>query len=356
LKNFKGILNYIFVDGLSGMALGLFSTLIIGTILEQIGGFVPDSVGVYILMIAAVAKSLTGAGIGAGMAFKYKAAPLVGVSAAVAGMVGAFASKLIAGAVITDAGMLYSGPGDPLAAFIAAFFAIQAGSIVSGKTKLDILLTPAVSIIVGSAAGIFIGPPASKVTTYIGEVITWGMERQPVVMGIVVSVVMGICLTLPISSAAIGIILGLSGIAGGAAVVGCSAQMVGFAVASYRENKIGGLLAQGVGTSMLQMPNIVRHPQIWIPPIITSAILGPISSAVLKMECYASGSGMGTSGLVGQFMTYSAMVDSGRDPAIIMIEIIVMHFVAPALITLAISEFMRKKKWISFGDMKLDNN
>ena len=356
MKNFKGILNYIFVDGLSGMALGLFSTLIIGTILEQIGGFVPDSVGVYILMIAAVAKSLTGAGIGAGMAFKYKAAPLVGVSAAVAGMVGAFASKLIAGAVITDAGMLYSGPGDPLAAFIAAFFAIQAGSIVSGKTKLDILLTPAVSIIVGSAAGIFIGPPASKVTTYIGEVITWGMERQPVVMGIVVSVVMGICLTLPISSAAIGIILGLSGIAGGAAVVGCSAQMVGFAVASYRENKIGGLLAQGVGTSMLQMPNIVRHPQIWIPPIITSAILGPISSAVLKMECYASGSGMGTSGLVGQFMTYSAMVDSGRDPAIIMIEIIVMHFVAPALITLAISEFMRKKKWISFGDMKLDNN
>lgn len=355
MKNVKGILNYIFVDGLSGMALGLFSTLIIGTILEQIGGFVPNSVGVYIIMVAAVAKALTGAGIGAGMAFKYKATPLVGVSAAVAGMVGAFASKLVAGAVITDAGMLFSGPGDPLAAFIAAFFAIQAGSLISGKTKLDILLTPAVSIIAGSAAGIFIGPPASKVTTYIGEIITWGMERQPVVMGIVVSVVMGICLTLPISSAAIGIILGLSGIAGGAAVVGCSAQMIGFAVASYRENKVGGLLAQGVGTSMLQMPNIVRHPQIWIPPIITSAILGPISSAVLKMECYASGSGMGTSGLVGQFMTYSAMIDSGKDPAIIVIEIIVMHFVAPALITLAISEFMRKKKWISFGDMKLDN-
>ncbi len=356
MKGFKGVLNYIFVDGLSGMALGLFSTLIIGTILEQIGGFVPGTVGSYILMVAAVAKSLTGAGIGAGMAFKYKATPLVGVSAAVAGMVGAFASKLLAGAVITDAGMLYSGPGDPLAAFIAAFFAIQAGSLVSGKTKLDILLTPAVSIVAGCAAGIFIGPPASKVTTYIGEVISWGMERQPVVMGIVVSVVMGICLTLPISSAAIGIILGLSGIAGGAAVVGCSAQMVGFAVASYRENKFGGLLAQGVGTSMLQMPNIVRHPQIWIPPIITSAILGPISSAVLKMECYASGSGMGTSGLVGQFMTYSAMVDSGKDPAIVVIEIIVMHFIAPALITLAISEFMRKRKWISFGDMKLDNN
>lgn len=356
MKGVKSVLNYIFVDGLSGMALGLFATLIIGTILEQIGGFVPAPVGTYIVLVAAVAKSLTGAGIGVGMAFKYKMSPLAGVSAAVAGMVGAFASKLVAGAVITDAGMLYSGPGDPLAAFIAAFFAIQAGSLISGKTKLDILLTPAISILVGSAAGIFIGPPASKVTTYIGEIISWGMERQPVIMGIVVSVVMGICLTLPISSAAIGIILGLSGLAGGAAVVGCSAQMVGFAVASYRENKLGGLLAQGVGTSMLQMPNIVRHPQIWIPPIIASAILGPISSAVLKMECYASGSGMGTSGLVGQFMTYSAMVDSGESPAVIMIEIIVMHFIAPALITLAISEFMRKKKWISFGDMKLENN
>lgn len=356
MKGVKGVLNYIFVDGLSGMALGLFATLIIGTIFEQIGGFITGTVGTYIILVAAVAKSLTGAGIGVGMAFKYKMSPLVGVSAAVAGMVGAFASKLLAGAVVTDAGMLYSGPGDPLAAFIAAFFAIQAGSLISGKTKLDILLTPAVSIIIGSAAGIFIGPPASKVTTYIGEIIIWGMERQPVLMGIVVSVVMGICLTLPISSAAIGIILGLSGVAGGAAVVGCSAQMVGFAVASYRENKLGGLLAQGVGTSMLQMPNIVRHPQIWIPPIIASAILGPISSAVLKMECYASGSGMGTSGLVGQFMTYSAMVDSGVSPAVVMIEIIVMHFVAPALITLAISEFMRKKKWISFGDMKLENN
>ena len=356
MKGIKGVLNYIFVDGLSGMALGLFATLIIGTILEQIGGFVNGTIGTYIVLVAAVAKSLTGAGIGVGMAFKYKMSPLVGVSASVAGMVGAFASKLLAGAVVTDAGMLYSGPGDPLAAFIAAFFAIQAGSLISGKTKLDILLTPAVSIIIGSVAGIFIGPPASKVTTYIGDIIIWGMERQPVLMGVVVSVVMGICLTLPISSAAIGIILGLSGIAGGAAVVGCSAQMVGFAVASYRENKLGGLLAQGVGTSMLQMPNIVRHPQIWIPPIITSAILGPISSAVLKMECYASGSGMGTSGLVGQFMTYSAMVDSGVSPAVVMIEIIVMHFIAPALITLAISEFMRKKKWISFGYMKLENN
>lgn len=355
MKALKNILNYIFVDGLSGMALGLFATLIIGTILEQIGGFINNSIGAYIIAVAAVAKSLTGAGIGVGMAFKYKVTPLTGVSAAVAGMVGAFAPKIIAGSVITEAGMLYSGPGDPLCAFIAAFVAIQIGRLIGGKTKLDIILTPAASIIAGCAAGLFIGPPVSNVTTYIGEIINWGMERQPVIMGIVVSVVMGICLTLPISSAALGIILGLSGIAGGAAVVGCSAQMIGFAVASYRENKLGGLIAQGVGTSMLQMPNIVKHPQIWIPPIVASAILGPISSAVLKMTCYASGSGMGTSGLVGQFMTYASMVESGVDPVVTVIEIIVMHFIAPAAISYAVSEFMRKKKLISFGDMKLEN-
>ncbi len=355
MKAVKNVLNYIFVDGLSGMALGLFATLIIGTILEQIAGFINNDIGVYLNAVAAVAKSLTGAGIGTGMAFKYKSSPLTGVSAAVAGMVGAFASKIIAGSVITDAGMLYSGPGDPLSAFIAAFFAIQVGKLVSGKSKLDIILTPAAAIIAGCAAGLFIGPPASKVTTYIGEIISWGMERQPVIMGIVVSVVMGICLTLPISSAALGIILGLSGVAGGAAVVGCSANMIGFAVSSYRENKLGGLIAQGIGTSMLQMPNIVRHPQIWVPPIAASAILGPISSAVLEMTCYASGSGMGTSGLVGQFMTYSSMVESGVDAKIVIIEIAVMHFIAPALISLAVSEFMRKKKLISFGDMELKN-
>lgn len=355
MKQIKNILNYIFVDGLSGMALGLFASLIIGTILEQIGGFIEGEIGTYMLAVAAVAKSLTGAGIGAGMAFKYKTTPLTGVSAAVAGMVGAFASKIVAGAVITDAGMLYSGPGDPLSAFIGAFAAIQVGKLVGGKTKLDIIITPAASILAGCAAGLFIGPPASKVTTYIGEIITWGMERQPVLMGMVVAVVMGICLTLPISSAAIGIILGLSGIAGGAAVVGCSCHMIGFAVASYRENKLGGLVAQGVGTSMLQMPNLVKHPQLWIPPIIASAILGPISSAVLGMTCYPSGAGMGTSGLVGQFMTYSSMVESGVDSNVVLIEIAIMHFIAPALITLAVSEFMRKKKFISFGDMELKN-
>lgn len=353
MKTLKKILNFIFIDGLSGMALGLFSTLIIGTILDQIASFLPGTPAVWLHAAAMVAKSLTGAGIGVGMAFKYKAAPLVGVSAAVAGMVGAFAAKLLSGAVIDGAALTYGGPGDPLGAFLAALAAVAIGKLVSGKTKLDILLTPAVCVCVGSAVGLFAGPPASRFSTWMGEIIRWGTERQPILMGVIVAVVMGICLTLPISSAALGIILDLSGIAGGAAVVGCSAQMIGFAVASYRENKLGGLLAQGVGTSMLQMPNIVRRPQIWLPPILTSAILGPISTRLLHMSCYASGAGMGTSGLVGQFMTYASMTDAGTDPKVVLIEILIMHVIAPAALTLLLSELLRKIGWIRAGDMKL---
>lgn len=353
MKKFKGILNYIFVDGLSGMALGLFATLIIGTIFEQIAALIPAPYNGYILAVTSVAKALTGAGIGVGVAFKYKSSPLVGVSAAVAGLVGAFSSSIIAG---TEISLSAGKPGDPLAAFVAAFCSIQIGSLISGKTKLDIILTPAVSIAAGSAVGIFIGPPITKLMGEIETFISWSTEQHPFIMGIIISVVMGICLTLPISSAAIGLSIGLSGISAGAAVVGCCAQMVGFAVTSYRENKFGGLIAQGVGTSMIQMPNIVKHPQIWIPPTIASAILGPISTVVLKMQCDAIGSGMGTSGLVGPLRTYAVMTDMGKHPALVVIEILVMYFVAPALISLVISEFMRKKKWISFGDMKLDNN
>ncbi len=353
MKKVKGILNYIFVDGLSGMALGLFATLIIGTIFGQIASFIPEPFGSYITTVTNIAKALTGAGIGAGVAFKYKSSPLVGVSAAVAGLVGAFSSGIISGSEIS---LTAGKPGDPLAAFVAAFCAIQVGSLISGKTKLDIILTPAVSIAAGSVVGILVGPPITKLMGEIETFISWSTEQHPFIMGIIISVVMGICLTLPISSAAIGVSIGLSGISAGAAVVGCCAQMVGFAVASYRENKFGGLVAQGIGTSMIQMPNIVKHPQIWIPPTIASAILGPISTVVLKMECDAVGSGMGTSGLVGPLRTYSVMTAAGGHPALVAIEILVMYFIAPALITLVISEFMRKKKWISFGDMKLDNN
>ncbi len=354
MKKVKEILNYIFIDGISGMALGLFATLIIGTILAQIASFIPGQAGTYLNSAASIAKMLTGAGIAVGMSYKYKSSTLVATSAAVAGMAGGFAAKILSGAIFTDAGILLSGVGDPIGAFIGAFTAIQVGRLISGKTKLDIILTPAASIISGVAAGLLIGPPASIVTTKIGEVIQWGTDKQPVLMGIIVSVIMGICLTLPISSAALGIILGLGGLAGGAAVVGCSCQMVCFAVASYRENNLGGLVAQGIGTSMIQMSNILKHPQIWIPPIVASAILGPVSTKVLGMTCLDTGAGMGTSGLVGQFMTFSSMKADGKDPVLIIVEILLMHFILPAVLTLVISEFMRKKNFIKPGDMSLE--
>lgn len=354
MKTVKKILNHIFIDGLSGMALGLFATLIVGTILGQIGNYIPGTVGTYVIYIATITKALMGAGIGVGVAAKFKYSPLVTVSAGVVGFIGAFSASIVNGSFFSNGGLTVSGVGDPLCAFVAAFIAIEVGNLISGKTKLDILLTPIVTIGVGTVIALLCGPYISKVTTILGEFIQFATAQQPFVMGILIAVSMGIFLTLPISSAAIAVIIGLSGIAGGAAVVGCSAQMVGFAVMSYRENKFGGLISQGIGTSMIQMPNIVRKPIVWLPPIITSAILGPISTCVLGMTCDASGAGMGTSGLVGQLVTYSTMVSAGVSPVVTLIEIVVMHFVAPALITLVISEGMRKMGIIKPGDLKLD--
>ena len=255
--------------------------------------------------------------------------------------------------VVNGGSLVLSGPGEPLGAFVAAYIAIEIGILISGKTKLDIILTPLVCIGVGSAVGLLVGPPISGFMSWLGSLINWGTEQQPFVMGIVVSVLMGMILTLPISSAALGVILNLSGLAAGAATVGCCCNMIGFAVASFRENKFGGLLSQGIGTSMLQVPNIVRHPQIWIPPILSSAILGPVSTMVFHMTNNATGSGMGTAGLVGPLMTWQVMTQTEPE-MIVLVKIIVIQFVLPAVITLLISEFMRKKKWIHPGDMKLN--
>ncbi len=354
MEKAKKFLNHIFIDGLSGMALGLFATLIVGTILAQIAALIGGAAGEYLNIIASVAKTMTGAGIGIGVAHKFRQSPLVTVSAGVAGMVGSFASKIISGAILVEGAVTLTGIGEPLGAFIAAVVAIEIGSRISGKTKVDILVTPIVTILSGSIVGLLVGPPISGFMTALGDLINWGTIQQPVLMGVIVSVVMGMVLTLPISSAALGVILGLSGIAAGAATIGCSAQMIGFAVASYRENKFGGFIAQGIGTSMLQVPNIVRKPVIWLPPIITSAILGPIASKVLEMTNNATGSGMGTSGLVGQIMTFQTMTAEGASPGYTMVLILVMHFVAPAVITLILSELFRKKGWIQYGDMALD--
>ena len=296
---------------------------------------------------------MTGAGIGIGVAYKFGCSQLVVVSSATAGMVGAFASKLLAGTVLVEGTMVYAGPGEPLGAFLAAYVGIELGQLVTGKTKIDILVTPLVTIGAGSLVGLILGPPITGFMTWLGSLINWGTEQQPFIMGIVVSVLMGMILTLPISSAALGIILNLSGLAAGAATVGCCCNMVGFAVASYRENKVGGLLAQGIGTSMLQVPNIVRKPVIWLPAILSSAILGPVGTMLLHMTSNATGSGMGTAGLVGQIMTWQTMVAT-EAPMVVLIKILVIQIVLPAIVTLAISEFMRKKEWIKYGDMKLD--
>ena len=353
MDGFKKWLNKVFIEGLSGMATGLFATLIIGTIIQQIGSLIGGSIGDTVFIIGKMAAAVTGAGIGCGVAYRFKEPPLVVLSAAVAGMVGAFASKITAGTVFVDGVVHLAGPGEPLGAFLAAYIAIEAGHLVSGKTKVDILVTPFCGILAGSAVGLILGPPISAFMVWIGSLINWGTEQQPLLMGIIVSVLMGMILTLPISSAALGIILDLNGLAAGAAVVGCCCNMVGFAVASFRENKIGGLLAQGLGTSMLQIGNIMRKPVIWLPAIIASAILGPVSTVVLGMTCNATGSGMGSAGLVGQIMTFQTMTAT-LPPAVVLVQIMLMHFVLPAVIAFAVSEIMRKKGIIKDGDMKLN--
>ena len=325
----KKLLNRIFIEGLSGMAYGLFATLIIGTIIQQIGNLIGGDLGTLIYQFGKFAAAMTSAGIGVGVACRFKESSLVVLSAATAGMVGGFAEKITSGTVFTEEGaLILSGPGEPLGAFLAAYIAIELSRLIAGKTKLDIILAPMLGIFGGSAVGILVGPPISRLMTRLGDMINWGTEQQPFLMGIVVSVLMGMILTLPISSAALGVILNLSGLAAGAATIGCCCNMVGFAVASFKENGVSGLIAQGIGTSMLQVPNIMRHPLIWLPAIISSAILGPVGTMVMKMTSNATGSGMGTAGFVGQIMTWQTMVP-GEDPMVVLIKIAVMHFLLP---------------------------
>lgn len=354
----KKYFNRLFIDGLGGMALGLFSTLIFGTILSQIAGFMSGTPALYMNVIAGVAKSITGAGIGVGVAAKFKESPLVTVSAAVAGMIGAFPGLIDNFGKLSDAGsnlfvINLGSPGEPLGAFVAAYVTIEIGHLVSGRTKIDILLTPFASILSGSLVGIIVGPYITRFITWLGHLVNINVDRYPIIGGIMISVLMGMILTLPISSAAIGISMKITGLAAGAATVGCCCQMVGFAVASFQENRTGGLIAQGIGTSMLQIPNIVRKPWIWLPPILSSAILGPISSALLKMVSTPAGSGMGSSGLVGQFSAYDAMIAAGTSVPVTMIEIMVMHFLLPGLLTFSIAQGFRKAGWIKNGDMAL---
>ncbi|MBF7096621.1 PTS transporter subunit IIC [Alkalibacter mobilis] len=314
------------IDTLSFMAYALFATLIIGSILNQVGSLL--KIGFLTEVVWPAARTMTAPAIAVAVAYALKAPPLVIFASAINGAIG----------------------GDPVSALIAGIVGGEFGKLVSKETKVDIIVTPATTIITGGAAAYFVGPAIAAFMAGFGQVIMWATEQQPVPMGMIISSLMGIALTLPISSAAIGLMLGLSGLAAGAATVGCSCQMIGFAVMSYKENGMGGFFAQGLGTSMLQMPNIVKNPRVWIPPIASSIILGPIATTFFKMENVPYGSGMGTSGLVGQFGTIEAM-GAGVN---VWVGIILLHFVLPAILTLAISGLLGKLGWIKDGDLKLD--
>lgn len=325
-KNIEISLQRYGVGALGSMALGLFASLIVGLILKVLG----DKVGIPMLVeFGKTAMGVMGPAIGVAIAHGLQAPPLVIYTSVVTGAAGAAL-------------------GGPVGAFIAAVIGAEFGKAISKETKLDIVLTPVVTIVAGLLAAKFVGPGIAAFMQGLGDLINLATEMQPIPMGILVSTLMGLALTAPISSAAIGIMLGLKGLAAGAATVGCAAQMIGFAVASYRENGVGGLVAQGLGTSMLQVPNIVRNPLIWIPPTLAGAILGPFATTLFKMENIPLGSGMGTAGLVGQFGTIEAMGMGS------MWGIIILHFVAPAILTFIFAEFMRKKNWIKEGDMGLN--
>ncbi|MBQ3037686.1 MAG: PTS sugar transporter subunit IIC [Clostridia bacterium] len=341
-KNIEFSFKRYFIDAMGAMAQGLFASLLIGTIISTIG----TQTGIETLVqIGNFAKSVTGSAMAVAIGYALQAPALVLFSLLAVGM----ASNELGGA------------GGPLAVLIIAIISAECGKAVSKETKVDIIVTPFVTIVIGVLLSIAIAPFIGNVASSVGQAIMWATEQQPFIMGILVSVIVGIALTLPISSAAICSALSLTGLAGGAALAGCCAQMVGFAVMSYKENKVGGLVAQGIGTSMLQMGNIVKNPKIWLPPIITSAITGPIATCIFKLEMNgaAVSSGMGTCGLVGQIGVYTGWVNditNGIKASITGFDwlgLILISFILPAVITWLISIPFRKKKWIGEDDLKL---
>lgn len=326
------------IDALSAMAQGLFASLLIGTILSTIGQqfnvLVLDEIGTF-------AKSVQGSAMAIAIGYALKCPPLVLFSLTAVG----YAANALGGA------------GGALAVLIITIVAAELGKAVSKETKLDILVTPIVTICSGILLAMLIAEPIGKGASAVGSFIMWATELQPFWMGIIISVVVGIALTLPISSAAICHAIGLTGLAGGAALAGCCAQMVGFAVMSFRENRWGGLLAQGIGTSMLQMGNIVKNPRIWVAPIITSAIVGPVSTCVFKLEMNGApiSSGMGTCGMVGQIGMYTGWVADGTAiTAMHWVGMLLTHIILPAIICWALGLLCRKIGWIKENDLKLD--
>ena len=331
------------IDALGAMAQGLFASLLIGTIISTLG----EQAGILVLVdIGGYAKAVTGPAMAVSIGYALQCPPLVLFS-------------LIA---VGEAANALGGAGGPLAVYVITIAAAELGKIVSKETKIDILVTPCVTIISGALLSMWFAPAIGAAANEVGSAIMWATDLQPFFMGVLVSVIVGIVLTLPISSAAICAALGLTGLAGGAAVAGCCAQMVGFAVMSFRENRWGGLVAQGLGTSMLQMGNIVRNPRIWLPPTLASAITGPLATCLFKMEMNgaAVASGMGTCGFVGQIGVYTgwiADVEAGTKAAVTAFDwagMALICFLLPAVLTLLFAAPMRKKGWIKENDLKLD--
>lgn len=321
------------VDALSHMALGLFCSLILGLIIGQLAKVEMLSFLGFIAEALSASSPLVGACIGLAIAYGLKTAPLVMISSAIVGALG------------------YQF-GGPVGAYIAVILGAEVGSLISKRTPIDIIATPFVTIVAGGLFAKYCCSPINDLMLYLGSLVNEATTLSPFLMGVVVSVLVGCILTLPISSAAICIMLGLDGLAAGAATAGCCAQMIGFAVISYSDNGIGGLLSQGLGTSMLQIGNIARKPIIWLAPTLTSALLGPVSTVWLQLSNNAVGAGMGTAGLVGPLAIYATM-NGTMDTTLLVIEIIGLYFIAPAIISLAIHYAMRRAGWVSPGDMKL---
>lgn len=327
-----------FITALSYMALGLFSSLIIGLIINTLGQQLESALGSMALTASlqeigafAMDNKVVGGAIGVAIAYGLKAPPLVLFSAVFSG---AFGYEL----------------GGPVGSYISALFAVEIGKLIYKETKVDILLTPLLTIMIGYLMGKFIGPPIGSFMTGIGNVINWSTTQQPFIMGIIVAVIMGLALTAPISSVAIALMLSLDGLAAGAAVVGCAAQMVGFAVSSYRDNGVGGLIAQGIGTSMLQVANIIKKPIILLPPTLAGAIMAPFASVWFEMTNNASGAGMGTAGFVGQIMAFNTMGFTME----VFWMVLGIHIIGPAVISLLISEYLRNRGLIKPGDMRIN--
>lgn len=333
MQTVKKFFQRYFIDAMSAMALGLFSSLIIGLVISQLAKLPGLGILQVTSEVLGASSPVVGGAIGAAIAWGLKSKPLVIFSCVACGAIGYTA-------------------GGPVGAYVAAVAGSEIGSLVAGKTGVDIAVTPIVTIVSGGLIGFWAGGYVQSFMQFLGSVIQTATDMAPLPMGIIVAVVVGMALTAPISSAALCIMMDLSGLAAGAAAVGCCAQMVGFAVVGFRENGWGGLISVGLGTSMLQFSNIMRRPQLWIAPTLAGAVLGPVSTCILKMTNTPAGAGMGTCGLVGQFGALAAMGDTVSTPALLL-QIALMHFILPGMLTFAFHMVLTKAGWVHSGDLRI---